>query len=170
MKNYLFLLTVSFLFFACNPTKKSNEDNHDDDTTTEQNEEPKEETVDPNTLVIEGEALLILQPDSISFAKAREAFVAEHGQDALAEVGSDEGFYLADASDFAKTKSLKVYTSKLPKIIFKAGKDQKFELENDVQGLGADVFMFNGTDQPQKVKEVVTFSSGEEYNAYFGKE
>jgi hypothetical protein len=168
MKNHLLLFLTPFLFLACNPKNTTDEPKHQE--TTENKEEPKEEKPDPNTLVISKAALLILQPDSISFAKAKDAFVEEHGEDALAEVGSDEGFYLADAADFAKTKGLEVHTSQQMKIIFKAEDGKEFELTNDVQGLGADVFMFNGKDQPQKVKEVATFSSGEEYKAYFGEQ
>ncbi len=171
MKIIPYLVGCLFILLtACNtPTEPKQAD--DDKISAEEKkntEKPKqEEKSDPNVFEVKEACLLFLNPSSAAFDKAKEAFVKEHGKEALAEVGSDIGFYQMGASDFAESKGLKVLNSNLASVHFKKEDGTVFKLKNNVAGMDAEAYMFDGKKDPLKVKELVSFPTGEEYKAYF---
>jgi len=164
MKAIQIITALTFILVivaACNNADKGKTD---DDQTKENSEAKSPE----NEFTVEGKALVFISPDSVSFSNAAAKAKKEYGEDGLAEIGSDEGMYAADAKDFVTAKGLKVFDSDAKVILFKKEDGSVFRFENKVNGLGADVYLFDGKKDPKKVEALAAFSDEKEYNEYFG--
>ena len=137
--------------------------------TTQENEKPKEEGPKvEEAFTLSGKSVIFIRPDSATFNRAIEALEKEHGEDALAEIGSDEGLYNGQARDFAQEKGLQVHETDAKEISFHKEDGTTFRMENSVRGYSPDLYMFDGINKPKKVESITLFNDGKEFEAYFG--
>jgi hypothetical protein len=153
------LVIASLLTVACNNAGSKEPETKEGET---------ENKAEEKGFSVEGKALVFIRPDSITFEKAIEKVKKERGEDALAEIGSDEGLYAGEAKDYVTSKGLKVFDSDAKLILFKKEDGSVFRMENKVEGLGADVYLFDGKKDPKKIESLAAFGDEKEYNAYFG--
>jgi hypothetical protein len=157
MKHFMLMLFLLSTLFSC------------ESNTAESNDQPKNDSPKvEEAFSISGKCIVFIRPDSATFHQAIEALKKEHGEDALAEIGSDEGLYNGQARDFAQEKGLQVHETDAKEISFQKEDGTTFRMSNSVRGYSPDFYMFDGVNKPKKVENIALFPEGEEFKAYFG--
>lgn len=157
MKHLMPILFLLSTLFSCElNTEKSND--------LPKNDSPKVE----EAFTVSEKGIIFIRPDSATFNQAIEALKKEHGEDALAEIGSDEGFYQGQVRDFAQEKGLQVIETDAKEISFQKEDGSTFRMQNNIRSYSPDIYMFDGKNRPKKVENIALFEDGEEFNAYFG--
>jgi hypothetical protein len=114
-------------------------------------------------------ALVFVRATPAALSKAMEDFRKQYSAEDMGEAGSDIAYYEMSASKFAKKKNQAVINTDSAEVVFKKKNGGEFRLKNTINHTASEIYMFDGTNDPQKINDIATFDNGREYNRYFGK-